>query len=83
MATAAFADDEMSALLYNRATGSSDTDRYNGRNTTGNEGAIYDSEDPANDWDGMVRNGRVRDTDGDLKDGENALYGHYGVKVDY
>ena len=31
-------------------------------------------------WDGMLRNGRVRDTDGKLKDGENALHGRYGVK---
>ena len=30
-------------------------------------------------WDGMLRNGRVRDTDGKLKDGENALHGRYGV----
>lgn len=33
-----------------------------------------------NDWDDMLRNGRVRDTDGKLKDGENALNGRYGVK---
>lgn len=31
-------------------------------------------------WDGMLRNGRVRDTDGKLKDGENALHGRYGVR---
>ena len=31
-------------------------------------------------WDGMLRNGRVRDTDGKLKDGENALHGRYGVQ---
>lgn len=30
-------------------------------------------------WDEMVRNGRVRDRDGDLKDGENALHGRYGT----
>lgn len=30
------------------------------------------------DWDEMIRNGKVRDTDGDLKDGENALHGRYG-----
>ncbi len=28
-------------------------------------------------WDEMVRNGKVRDRDGDLKDGENALHGRY------
>ena len=33
-----------------------------------------------NDWDDMLRNGRVRDTDGKLKDGENALNGRYGVR---
>ena len=33
-----------------------------------------------NSWDEMLRNGRVRDTDGKLKDGENALNGRYGVK---
>ena len=31
-------------------------------------------------WDGMLRNARVRDTDGKLKDGENALHGRYGVQ---
>lgn len=31
-------------------------------------------------WDEMLRNGRVRDTDGDLTDGENALHGRYGVR---
>ena len=31
-------------------------------------------------WDGMLRNARVRDTDGKLKDGENALHGRYGVR---
>ena len=31
-------------------------------------------------WDGMLRNARVRDTDGRLKDGENALHGRYGVQ---
>ena len=31
-------------------------------------------------WDDMLRNGRVRDTDGRLKDGENALHGRYGVR---
>ena len=30
-------------------------------------------------WDEMVRNGKVRDRDGDLKDGENALHGRYGA----
>lgn len=30
-------------------------------------------------WEEMRRNGRVRDTDGDLTDGENALHGRYGV----
>lgn len=31
-------------------------------------------------WNDMLRNGRVRDTDGKLKDGENALHGRYGVQ---
>ena len=31
-------------------------------------------------WKDMLRNGRVRDTDGKLKDGENALHGRYGVQ---
>lgn len=30
-------------------------------------------------WEEMLRNGRVRDTDGDLTDGENALHGRYGT----
>ncbi|MGM9661840.1 MAG: hypothetical protein ACI3WR_01965 [Oscillospiraceae bacterium] len=28
-------------------------------------------------WQEMLRNAQVHDTDGDLKDGENALYGEY------
>ncbi len=28
-------------------------------------------------WQEMIRNGKVRDTDGDLKDGENALHGKF------
>ncbi|MGM9619517.1 MAG: hypothetical protein ACI3W8_06775 [Oscillospiraceae bacterium] len=31
----------------------------------------------SSNWEEMLRNGQVRDTDGDLKDGENALYGEY------
>lgn len=43
------------------------------------EDALRDAREntPSSDWEEMLRNGRVRDTDGDLKDGENALYGQY------
>ena len=32
------------------------------------------------DWNAMLRNARVRDRDGKLKDGENALLGRYATK---
>lgn len=45
------------------------------------EDAAKDAEDTSgNDWDDMLRNAHVQDTDGDLTDGENALHGRYGVE---
>ena len=47
---------------------------------------LYSSENgstgkSSSTYERMLRNGRVRDTDGDLTDGENALRGVYGRSV--
>ncbi len=45
----------------------------------GTEKAMDDMKETldGSSWDEMVRNGKVRDRDGDLKDGENAIHGRY------
>lgn len=57
--------------VYQSRNGSSGTDGGNSAMTDAN----------SSNFQNMLRNGRVRDTDGDLTDGENALRGVYGKNV--
>ena len=51
----------------------------NGSTTAKGNTAMNDAN--SSGFAAMLRNGRVRDTDGDLTDGENALHGSYGKRV--
>ena len=54
---------------------------YGAKNGSTARGNTTTKDLGSSDFDAMLRNARVRDTDGDLTDGENALHGRYGKRV--
>ena len=64
-------DSSLRSQVYSAKNGSSNMAKGNSATTDAN----------SSDFQKMLRNGRVHDRDGDLTDGENALYGSYGKRV--